>query len=167
MASPHTVLGVSRNATANEVKRAYREMAKQTHPDLNDGDDLRFKAVTSAYESIVSGGTEQAWRGCSNAGTSRCSMRNGCGSMWEGPQGERFVWNDSMLPELFSALLAETGDARLQALYTQYVESVLTRKQMLLSIHTYATREQFRTALKALAQRHHEEGGEQRVMSYA
>jgi hypothetical protein len=69
-----------------------------------------------------------------------------------------------MLPELFSALIAETGDARLQSLYEQYVDDVLSRKKTLLAIHKFASRAQFRQALQTVAKRHGREGGEQLFM---
>ena len=69
-----------------------------------------------------------------------------------------------MLPELFSALIAETGDSRLQDLYQQFCDDVLSRRETLLSIHKFASREQFRQALQNLAKRHEREGGEQRVV---
>lgn len=49
---PYQVLGVTREASADEVKRRYRELAKELHPDLNpDKPDVaeRFKQVSAAY----------------------------------------------------------------------------------------------------------------------
>ena len=54
---PYRVLGVSRDASDAEIKRAYRKLARQYHPDRNPGDDAaeeRFKSIQSAYESIGS-----------------------------------------------------------------------------------------------------------------
>ena len=91
-------------------------------------------------------------------------MKNGCSSMWSNGTGDRFVWNDRMLPELFAALISETDDNRLQTLYEQYAAESLSRKDALLSIHKFASREQFRRALSSLAERHAREGGEQRAV---
>ena len=55
MRDPYTVLGVARTASEEEVKRAYRKLAKQLHPDLNPTDKKmaeRFKEVSSAYHIL-------------------------------------------------------------------------------------------------------------------
>jgi molecular chaperone DnaJ len=50
----YEVLGVSRNATEDEVKRAFRRLAKQYHPDANkeQGAEARFVEVNEAYEVL-------------------------------------------------------------------------------------------------------------------
>ena len=52
---PYRTLDVSKDASDAEIKRAYRKLARQYHPDRNPGDaaaEERFKAIQSAYESI-------------------------------------------------------------------------------------------------------------------
>lgn len=52
---PYKVLGLSRDASDEEVKRAYRRLAKKYHPDLNPGDKVaaqKMQEVNAAYEQI-------------------------------------------------------------------------------------------------------------------
>jgi molecular chaperone DnaJ len=48
------ILGVPRNATADDIKRAYRKLARQYHPDVNDdpGAAEKFKDINAAYEVL-------------------------------------------------------------------------------------------------------------------
>ena len=54
---PYQVLGVSRDASDAEIKKAFRKLARQYHPDRNEGSanaEARFKEVQSAYDKIGS-----------------------------------------------------------------------------------------------------------------
>ena len=48
----YKVLGVSDTATAKEIGRAYRKLAKQYHPDANPGSEERFKEISAAYDVL-------------------------------------------------------------------------------------------------------------------
>ncbi len=85
MKDPYAVLGVPHDASAADIKKAYRRLAKALHPDLNPGQsavEQRFKEITAAYDllsdpgrrarfdrgEIDASGAERA-RGFHNAGS--------------------------------------------------------------------------------------------------
>lgn len=55
ISDPYQVLGVSPDASDEEIKRAYRKLAKQYHPDLNPGDEAaakKMEQINAAYDQI-------------------------------------------------------------------------------------------------------------------
>ena len=59
---PYKILGVSPNATDDEIKQAYRRLAKQYHPDRNPGDEeaaQKMQQINAAYEQIKNPGASQ------------------------------------------------------------------------------------------------------------
>ena len=52
---PYKVLGLTKSATADEIKKAYRKLVKANHPDLNPDDpkaEARFKGISAAYDIL-------------------------------------------------------------------------------------------------------------------
>ncbi|MBQ8898385.1 MAG: J domain-containing protein [Clostridia bacterium] len=75
---PYKVLGVSPNATEEEVTKAYRALAKKYHPDLNPGDEnaaRKMREINAAYDAIKNGTanaqSQQRAYGAGSAGTYR------------------------------------------------------------------------------------------------
>lgn len=48
----YEILGIPKTATEEEIKRAYRRLAHQHHPDKNGGDDKKFKEINGAYQIL-------------------------------------------------------------------------------------------------------------------
>src|SRR6059036_2951198 len=48
----YKVLGVPESATDKEIRRAYRKLAKENHPDANPGKEERFKEISGAYDVL-------------------------------------------------------------------------------------------------------------------
>ena len=60
---PYEILGVSRDASADDIKKAYRRLARQLHPDVNPDPETqeRFKDVSRAYEVLSDAGKREAY----------------------------------------------------------------------------------------------------------
>lgn len=69
----YEVLGVDKNASADEIKKAYRKLAKKYHPDLNPGDkakeaEEKFKEASEAYEVLSNPDKKQRYDQFGHAG---------------------------------------------------------------------------------------------------
>ncbi len=98
------ILGVTRSAKPDEIKRAYRKLAKQYHPDRNPGNqaaEAKFKEVQEAYEVLSDSQKRQEYDRFGRAGVGRWQQQ---------PHGQRvYTWgggsqvNVDDLEDLFAA----------------------------------------------------------------
>ena len=57
----YKTLGVSKKATDEEIKKAYRKLARKYHPDRNQGDEKaeeKFKEISAAYDELLRAGSQ-------------------------------------------------------------------------------------------------------------
>lgn len=84
MRDPYEVLGVSRNATEEEIKKAYKALSRRYHPDANidnpQAAEEKFKEIQQAYQQVMKDRTEGYHYQGSGYGGSRGSSSGGYGS---------------------------------------------------------------------------------------
>ncbi len=61
MSDYYEILGIKKNATIDEIKRAYRKKALECHPDKTGGDDTEFKKLNEAYETLFDSNKKHAY----------------------------------------------------------------------------------------------------------
>jgi DnaJ-class molecular chaperone len=108
MKDPYDVLGLRRTAPADEIKRAYRKLAKKLHPDMNPGDkriEQQFKELTGAYE-ILSDPVKRGRfdRGEIDASGAERGFRSGS-SRGGGARSGGFADDDIFVDDLFADLM--------------------------------------------------------------
>jgi molecular chaperone DnaJ len=89
--SPYEVLGVAKNASADEIKKAYRKLARQHHPDANAGDkdaEERFKEVQNAYDVLSDSERRKQY---DTFGSTNGRPGPGGGFSWNASQGFDFA----------------------------------------------------------------------------
>ena len=69
MKDPYKILGLEQSATDEEVKKTYRKLAMEYHPDRNGGDDSRFKEIAEAYEILSDPKKKAQWQSQSRFGS--------------------------------------------------------------------------------------------------
>lgn len=71
MTDYYKILGVSKNATEDEIKKAYRKLAMKYHPDLNSSKDAedKMKEINEAYEQVMKNKNTSSNKSTSNSNT--------------------------------------------------------------------------------------------------
>ncbi len=119
----YQVIGVPKNASAAEIKKAYRKLAQQHHPDANPGNkdaEERFKEIASAYDVLGDEEKRKSYDRVRDMGAAGFGGPGGGGaSGWPGgPGGVRYETADFDLGDLLRGFGGAGGRGRAAAATT-------------------------------------------------
>ena len=99
----YEVLGVAKDASADEIKKAYRKLAVKHHPDKEGGDETKFKETSEAYDVLKDAQKRQRYDQFGHAGVGGASGGGGGGNPFEGFGGQNvnFDFGDGGLGDIF------------------------------------------------------------------
>lgn len=112
----YEVLGIDKGAGAEDIKKAYRKLAKESHPDLHPNDktaEERFKEITEAYEVLSDDDKRARYDQFGFDGPNMGQNPFGGGSPFGGAGGfDSFSGFDSIFDQLFGGAMGGMGGTR-------------------------------------------------------
>lgn len=125
----YQILGVSRNASPDDLRKAYRNLAKKYHPDANQDDkqaEERFKEVTEAYEVLRDPEKRMAYDRFGMAGVKGGFQASGGGF------GDFDIFGESIFGDLFESVFGGGGRTRSRGRRAQRGEDIGYRMEITL-----------------------------------
>ena len=92
----YEVLGVSKSASADEIKKAFRQAAVKHHPDKEGGDEAKFKEINEAYDVLKDAQKRQRYDQFGHAGVGGSSGGGGGGNPFEGFNSQNFDFGEGL-----------------------------------------------------------------------
>ena len=110
----YEALGVGKDASADEIKKAFRRLAIQHHPDKEGGDEAKFKEINEAYEVLKDPSKRQRYDQFGHAGVGGAAGGDpfGGGNPFGGGQNVNFDFGDLGLGDIFENFFGGGGGRR-------------------------------------------------------
>lgn len=103
----YETLGIKKDASADEIKKAFRRKAIELHPDKQGGDEAKFKEINEAYEVLKDPSKKQRYDQFGHAGVGGNGGGfegfNGFGGFGQGQGGQSFDFGDLGLGDIFGS----------------------------------------------------------------
>lgn len=125
----YEVLGVSKDASADEIKKAFRRLAVQHHPDKEGGDESKFKEINEAYEVLKDSEKRQRYDQFGHAGVGGAGGPGGGAYDFSGSgfnfngQNINFDFGDGGLGDIFGSFFG--GGSRQRSRRGRDIEAVI------------------------------------------
>lgn len=112
----YEILGINKDASADEIKKAFRKAAIKYHPDKEGGDETKFKEVNEAYEVLKDPSKRQRYDQFGHAGVGNGAGGSGNPFSGFGGQGQEmhFDFGDLGLGDIFSSFFGGGPSGRQQ-----------------------------------------------------
>lgn len=108
----YEVLGVGKDASADEIKKAFRRLAVQHHPDKEGGDEAKFKEINEAYEVLKDQAKRQRYDQFGHAGVGGAAGGGPFGGGFGGFEGQNVNFDFGDLGDIFGSFFGGGGPSR-------------------------------------------------------
>ncbi len=126
----YEILGVAKDASADEIKKAFRRLAVQYHPDKEGGSEEKFKEINEAYEILKEPSKRQRYDQFGHAGVGSSAASDGGNPFGGGFGGQNinFDFGDLGLGDIFGSFFG--GGSRSQSQQSRRGRDVETRVEI-------------------------------------
>ncbi len=110
----YKVLGVSKSASAEDIKKAFRKLARKYHPDVNPGDkksEEKFKEINEAYEVLSDAGKRRRYDTLGPNWQEQFGYPSAAGSRTSGFRNSSMNYNSTGFSDFFEALFGRAANS--------------------------------------------------------
>lgn len=137
----YKVLGVSKDATKEEIKKAYRKLAHKYHPDKKGGDEARFKEVNEAYQILSDDAKKSQYDRFGRVGDGGFDFTQAGYDFDLGDLGD--IFGSTIFEEMFGGRGSRTRDVKrgedIEVSLEMSLEDVLVKQEKKIKLNKFAT----------------------------